>query len=122
MIQVRLGRLRSSARGRQHDLPVLPVDHVAVVVDGGEIVVGADLLDLPNVSSSGRSFQSGTLSMVAALRSRSARREVRLTGQRPFGHRVEAERRARRLDVVAMNGVSRTCSFGATTNRWMIAA
>ena len=31
---------------RQHDLPVLAVDHVAVVVDGDEVVVGPDLLDL----------------------------------------------------------------------------
>ena len=31
---------------RQHDLPVLPVDPVAVVVDRHEVVVGPDLLDL----------------------------------------------------------------------------
>ena len=31
---------------RQHDLAVLAVDPVAVVVDGDEVVVGADLLDL----------------------------------------------------------------------------
>ena len=34
------------ARREQH-LAVLPVDHVAVVVHGDEVVVGADLLQLP---------------------------------------------------------------------------
>ena len=38
--------------------------------------------------------------MVVALRSRSARVRLRFAGQRPLGHAVETERRARRVDVV----------------------
>jgi hypothetical protein len=46
-----LTQVRSAGRGiqlarRQHDLPVLAVDLIAIVVDRDEVVVGADLLDL----------------------------------------------------------------------------
>ena len=38
--------VRVELAARQHDLPVLAVDEVAVVVDRGEVVVGADFLEL----------------------------------------------------------------------------
>ena len=101
----------------------LPVDHVAVVVDGGEVVVRADLLDLPErveqrpVVPQRHVVDRGRVAIEVGAR------QARVARQRSLLDLVEPERRrASPGCCCTMNGVSRTCSFGATTKRWMTAA
>ena len=85
---------------RQHDLPVLPVDHVAVVVDGGEVVIRADFLDLPERVEQRPVVPERHVDDRCRVAIEVGARQVRVSCQRPLGHAVEAIRRARRLDVV----------------------
>ena len=93
-------RLGVQLAGRQHDLTVLPVDQVAVVVDGGEIVVGTDLLKLSErveqrpVVPERNVVDGGPVALEIGAG------EVGLSGEWPFDHGVEAERCARGPEVV----------------------
>ena len=94
------GAARQAARvqlaRRQHDLPVLAVDDVAIVVDPGEVVVGADLLDLPEgieqrlVVPERHVLDRGGVAFEVRPREPGVAREL------PLFHLVEPERLARR--------------------------
>ena len=85
---------------REHDLPVLPVDRVPIVVHAGEVVVGADLLELaerveqrPLVPQRDVLDRRGIALEVGA-------RQPRIAGQPPLLDPIQRERVARGLDVV----------------------
>ncbi len=92
--------LRVQLAGRQHDLPVLAVDRVAVVVDGDKVVVGSDLLQLAE-----RVEQRTVVPKRHVLDRRGVAfevraRQMRFARQRLLGDLFERERGPRRGDVV----------------------
>jgi hypothetical protein len=85
---------------RQHDLPQGAVDPVAIVVDRGEVVVGADLLNLRE-----RLEQRLVVPQAHVLQRRRVAFDVlaaerRIARNRAFLDAVERERPPRRFDVV----------------------
>ena len=96
LIQVRLGRL---AR-REHHLPVLPVDHVAIVVDRDEVVVGPDFLELAERLQQRLVVPQPHVVDSLAIGRDALTRQLRVARQLPLDHIVHAERLPRRSDVV----------------------
>ena len=95
---------RVQLASRQHDLPVLPVDRVAVVIDGDEVVVGPDLLDLAE-----RVEQRPIVPERHVVDRRRVPLEVRarqagFARQRLLHRSVQAERGPRRVDVMDDEG------------------
>ena len=100
LIQVRSAATGVELARGQHDLPILAVDHVAVVVDRDEVVVRADFLDLPErveqrlVVPERHVVERGGVSRDVGARQRRIARELALFDV------VEAEGRTRRRDGV----------------------
>ncbi len=85
---------------RQHHLPVLAVDLIAVVVDRDEIVVGADLLDLPERLEQRLVVPEAHVVERAAVGLDVLARQRGFAAQLALFDAVERERVARRRDVV----------------------
>ena len=93
-------RRRVQLARRQHHLPVLAVDLVAIVVDRHEVVVGADLLDLAERLEQRLVIPQPHVVERFAVGLDVGARQRRLAGQLALLDAIERERRARRLDVV----------------------
>ena len=98
------GPARQAARvqlaRREHDLPVLAVDDVAVVVDRDEVVVRPDLLHLAEGVEQRLIVPERNVLDRRRVALEVAPRQPCISRERPLLHAIEPERVARRADVV----------------------
>jgi hypothetical protein len=111
-------RQRARDSRREHDLAVRAVDEVAVGIDPDEVVVRPDLLHLPERIEERLVVPERHVLDRRGVALEVRPRERRIARELPFFHAIEAERVARRRDVVQIRRLAH-CSFGPTTNRWI---
>ncbi len=101
LTQVRLGRAAGiQLAGREHHLPELAVDDVAVVVHRREVVVGADLLDLPERLEQRLVIPETHVVERVAVVGDVVGGQLGVAGERPLLNRIEREGVPRGVDVV----------------------
>ena len=93
-------RRRIQLARRQHHLAQLAVDLVAVVVHRGEVVVGADLLDLAEGLEQRLVIPQPDVVEGGAVAVDVGAGQLGIAGQRPLHDAIEREGAPRRLDVV----------------------